>query len=189
MPEALTATRTQPCIPRRTARTDCPSDRDISTSADRRSYGCQGSLFGGAGYRVMGHSAARASSSSGRAVPKVFGSDGPAVRSKDNRLVSGSSRARSATPDLAAHDVRVELAGDVALQDAHDLGVDRPSAVRRVAHIPAGAFITAHAREHDPPQGMVCRRFPPGFSRCRLVFPDDAWSGATPQRCATWLRF
>ena len=27
-------------------------------------------------------------------------------------------------------------------------------------------------------------RLPPRLSRCRRVLPDDAWSGATPQRCA-----
>jgi len=55
-------------------------------------------------------------------VPNVFGSDGPAVRSKDSRLVSGHSGARPVTPDLLrVHEVRVELAGDVTFQDAHDL--------------------------------------------------------------------
>jgi hypothetical protein len=47
-------------------------------------------------------------------VPMVVGSDGPAVRWKDNRSVSGHSWARPVTPDLLrAREVRVELAGDV----------------------------------------------------------------------------
>jgi hypothetical protein len=41
-------------------------------------------LFGGAGTPVMGHSG-EGELLSGHAVPRVFGSDGPAVRSKDNR--------------------------------------------------------------------------------------------------------
>src|SRR5712692_7199129 len=82
-------------------------------------------------------------------------SDGPAVRSKDNRSASGHSRARPVTPDLLrAHEVRVELAGDVTFQDAHDLagGATFGEPTRDVF---AGAFIAAHAGEHDPPQGMV----------------------------------
>src|SRR5436189_5782243 len=87
---------------------------------------------------------------------------GPAVRSKDDRLVSGHSWARSATPDLSvAHEVRVELAGDVALQDAHDLA-DRLSFRDATGDVFAGAFIAAHAREHDPPQGMIGLAVPAG---------------------------
>ena len=88
-------------------------------------------------------------------VPNVVGSDGPAVRSKDNRSVSGHSWARPVTPDLlGADEVRVELAGDVSFQDAHDLaGCETFSSA--ASDIFAGAFITAHAGEHDPPQRMV----------------------------------
>src|SRR5579862_9288769 len=87
---------------------------------------------------------------------EVFGRGGPAVRSKDNRLVSGHSWARPATPELVsvAHELWVELAGDVALQDAHDLA-DRFALGDAARDVFAGAFVAAHAGEHDPPQGMV----------------------------------
>ena len=59
----------------------------------------------------------------------------------------------------ASDEVRVELAGDVALQRAHDLaGGSTVSETTR--DVFAGAFITAHAGEHDPPQRMVCLAVP-----------------------------
>src|SRR6266481_5540863 len=82
-------------------------------------------------------------------------SDGPAVRSKDNRLVSGSSWARPVTPDLlGVHEVRVDLARDVAFQHAHHLA-GRETFARAASDVLAGAFVAAHAGEHDAPQGMV----------------------------------
>ena len=96
-------------------------------------------------------------------MPKLGWSGGPAVRSKDNRLVSGHSWARPAAPDLVsvAHEVRVELASDVAFQDAHDLasGTTFSDTSRDVF---AGTFIAAHAGEHDPPQRMVRLAVPAG---------------------------
>ena len=88
-------------------------------------------------------------------VPNVVGSDGPAVRSKDSQWRRGI---RGPGPPLqsgsVAREVRVELAGDVSFQDAHDLacGATFGESTRNVF---AGAFIAAHAGEHDPPQGMV----------------------------------
>jgi hypothetical protein len=41
----------------------------------------------------------------GQAFPVMVWSDGPADRSKDNRLVSGSYRARPAAPDLSVEGV------------------------------------------------------------------------------------
>src|SRR5207245_11635874 len=79
-----------------------------------------------------------------------------------NRAGSGHWWGRSATPDGSVVDeMRVALAGDVALQDAHDLadGLSFRDAARDVF---AGAFITTHAREHDPPQGMVGLAVPAG---------------------------
>ena len=60
---------------------------------------------------------------SGHAVPSVFGSDGPAVRSKDNRcgVRQFAGQARHSRSWSVGDEVRVELAGDVALQAAHDL--------------------------------------------------------------------
>src|SRR3954451_21184063 len=54
----------------------------------------------------------------------------------------------------ARDEVRVEPAGDVALQGAHDLagGASFGESTRDVF---AGAFIAGHAGEHDPPESMV----------------------------------
>ena len=110
--------------------------------------------FGGAGRPVMGHSG-EGELLSGHAVPRVFGSDGPAVRKKDSRWRRGI---RGPGPPLliwsVGHEMRVELAGDVSLQDAHDLagGASFSESTRNVF---AGAFIATHAGEHDPPERMV----------------------------------
>ena len=48
----------------------------------------------------------------------------------------------------------VELAGDVTLQDAHDLA-DRLAFRDAARNVFAGAFVAAHTGEHDPPQRMV----------------------------------
>src|SRR5712675_1944622 len=87
-------------------------------------------------------------------------SDGPAVRSKDNRLVSGHSWARPVTPSLlGVCEVRVDLACDVAFQDAHDLAGREPFA-GATRDVFAGSFVAAHASEHDAPQRMVCLAVP-----------------------------
>ena len=47
----------------------------------------------------------------------------------------------------------------------------------------AGAGRTsAHAAEHDPPQGMVGLAVPPRSRRWRTTLPDEASSGATSHR-------
>ena len=53
-----------------------------------------------------------------------------------------------------AREVRVDLAGDVTLEDAHDLGF-RSSFGEAARDVFAGAFVGAHAGEHDPPQRVV----------------------------------
>ena len=88
-------------------------------------------------------------------MPRVFGSDGPAVRWKDSQWRRGI---RGPGPSLriwsVGREVGVELAGDVALQAAHDLagGASFGEATRDVF---AGAFVVAHAGEHDAPERMV----------------------------------
>src|SRR5918995_3265649 len=82
-----------------------------------------------------------------------FWSDGPADRSKDNRLVSGSYRARPAAPD-SAWKVSVDLACDVALENADDLARREPFG-EAALEVVAGAGLGAEAGEHDPPQRMV----------------------------------
>ena len=117
-------------------------------------------------------------------MPNVFGSDGPAVRSKDNREASGHSWARPVTPDLlCVHEVRVDLASDVAFQDAHDLacGTTFGDPARDIF---AGAFIATHARERDPPQGMVRLAVPTGVQAMTVDFPRRRPQG----RDATQMR-
>ena len=56
------------------------------------------------------------------------------------------------------------------------------SAVRAVL---AGAFIAAHAGEHDPPQGMVGLAVPAGVESMPIDLPGRGEQGGpTPQRCA-----
>jgi len=50
--------------------------------------------------------------------------------------------------------VRIDLAGDVALQAADDLGLGL-SFFRAAFDVGAGGRVRSHAGEHDPPQGMV----------------------------------
>src|SRR5215470_6110675 len=50
--------------------------------------------------------------------------------------------------------VRIDLAGDVALQAADDLGLGL-SFFRAAFDIGAGGRVRSHAGEYDPPQGMV----------------------------------
>ncbi len=75
-------------------------------------------------------------------------------------FVSQARRSRACS--AACNEARVELAGDVTLQDPHDLadGFAFRSAARDVF---AGAFIAAHAGEHDPPQRMVRLTAPAGI--------------------------
>src|SRR5437016_5902840 len=108
---------------------------------------------------------------SGHAVPRVFGSDGPAVRSKDSLWRRGI---RGPGPSLqigsVEREVGVELAGDVALQGAHDLpcGSTVGESTRDVF---AGAFIAGHAREHDPPESMVRLTVPARVQAMPVNFP------------------
>src|SRR6266550_5834301 len=105
-------------------------------------------------------------------------SGGPAVRSKDSRWRRGI---RGPGPPLQivsfAHEMRVELAGDVTLQDAHDLagGTSFGESARDVF---AGAFIVAHAGEHDPPEGMVGLAVAAGVESMPIDLP-----GRRKQRC------
>jgi len=50
--------------------------------------------------------------------------------------------------------VAVDLAGDVALEDAHDLGLGT-SVGESAFDGGAGARVGAHAGEHDPPQSVI----------------------------------
>jgi hypothetical protein len=69
---------------------------------------------------------------------------------------SGISRVRPATRScvLDAGEVSVDLAGDVALEDAHDLRFGA-SFEQAPFDVGARAWIRTHAGEHDAPQGVV----------------------------------
>ena len=118
-------------------------------------------------------------------MPKVFGSDGPAVRSKDNQLWCQAVRGPGPPLQIVsvAHELRIELAGDVTLQDAHDLacGSTFGEAARTVF---AGAVVAGHAGEHDPPQGMVRLAVPAGVQTVTVDFSRRRrqWCGATQMR-------
>src|SRR5207248_857865 len=74
---------------------------------------------------------------------------------RGRRVAGGLWGARPATPDLSAvRGVGVELAGDVTLQGAHDLG-DGFALGAPAGDVFAGAFVAAHAGEHDAPQRVV----------------------------------
>ena len=94
---------------------------------------------------------------SGQAVSRTGWSGGPADRSQDNPAGrAGISGARPATLIVALHagEVPVDLAGDVALEDAHDLGFGA-SFEDASFDVGAGARFGAHAGKHDAPQGVV----------------------------------
>ena len=77
-------------------------------------------------------------------------------------------------PDLSVVDeVRVDLAGDVALEDAHDLA-GGASFGEAAGDVFAGAFVAAHAGEHDPPECMVGLAVPAGV---------EAMPGGLARRC------
>jgi len=106
------------------------------------------------------------------------GSEWRAGRSFEGQLVaSGHSWARPAASDFSvAHEVGVELAGDVALQDAHDLadGLSFRDAARIVF---AGAFIVAHAGEHDVPERVVGLAVAAGVESVPCGFAGRRWDG------------
>src|SRR5438067_1527059 len=71
-------------------------------------------------------------------------------------VASGHYRARPATPGLAlvTGQVSIDLAGDVALEHPDDLRLGEPFG-NSPFDIDAGAFVAAHAGQHDAPQRMV----------------------------------
>ena len=78
-----------------------------------------------------------------------------ADRSKDNRSVSGSYRARPPLRSwLRVRQVGVDLAGDVTLEDADDLAFGA-SLGQTSFDVDTGSLVGAHAGEHDPPEGVV----------------------------------
>ena len=81
-------------------------------------------------------------------------------------------------------EVAVDLAGDVALEDADDLGfgcVLRRGVVRRRRGCVGRELMRVNTIRHS---AWLAWRLPPRLSRCRVVLPEEAWIGATPQRCA-----
>src|SRR6266571_97000 len=61
--------------------------------------------------------------------------------------------------------------------------VVRPSARRRATYLRVRSSLLMRVNTIRQRAWLACR-FPPGLSRWRLVLPDDAGRGATPQRCA-----
>ena len=81
------------------------------------------------------------------------------------------------------HEVRVELAGDVTFEDAHDLAYGSTFG-ETACDVFAGAFIAAHAGEHDAPQGMVGLAVPAGVQTVTVDFPRRRrqWCDAAQMR-------
>src|SRR4029453_19255095 len=91
----------------------------------------------------------------GHAVPVVVGAAGRQI----DRRTAGWRRAviwpgPSLRWWLGGPEMPVGLAGDVALEDSHDLGLGE-ALVEASGDLGAGARLGAHAGEHDAPQRMV----------------------------------
>ena len=84
---------------------------------------------------------------------------------------------------LEAGEVVVDLAGDVALQAAHDVELGQALVVRRWTEALVGGWqrIRTSAIRHS---AWLAWRSPPRCSRWRWVRPEDAGMGAVPHRCA-----
>ena len=61
--------------------------------------------------------------------------------------------------------------------------VVRPSPSRRATYLRVRSSLLMRVNTMRQ-SAWLAWRLPPGLSRCRVVLPDDAGSGATPQRCA-----
>ncbi len=107
-------------------------------------------------------------------MPRVFGSDGPAVRSKDSWYRRRGIRGPGPSLQICSveREVGVELAGDVALQDAHDLpwGSSGGEATREFVVHPGAVLIVpvlddgwlVLERQFRYPVGRVMLEFPAG---------------------------
>ena len=83
---------------------------------------------------------------------------GAADESFEGKQGCGSRLSGQAAPGAGVSaggaEVGVNLAGDVTLETAHDLGLGF-AFCRAALGVGAGGRVGAHAGEHDPPQGMV----------------------------------
>src|ERR671911_1266766 len=70
---------------------------------------------------------------------------------------------------ISAWKVSVDLACDVALENADDLALREPFG-EAALEVVAGAGLGAEAGEHDPPQRMVRLAVPARLSRWRVIF-------------------
>ncbi len=74
----------------------------------------------------------------------------------------------------------IELPSDVALEGADDLALG--AALRGApGDVGMGARVEDHAHHDDAPERVVRAASPPRLSRLRMVSPEEASIGATPQ--------
>src|SRR5918994_2388025 len=120
-------------------------------SADRCSY-VLSRCSGCAGRPVMGHSVSRAGSYQAMRCREV----GATGRQIDRRTTGWCQAVIGPGPPLqiSAGKVSVDLACDVALEDADGLALGEPFG-EAALEVVAGAWLGAEAGEHDPPQRMV----------------------------------
>ena len=77
----------------------------------------------------------------------------------------------------------VDLAGDIALQDADDLALGAPL-LHSALEIGLRVWVVGERTMTMRHNALLAWRSPPRLSRWRVTLPEDAWIGDTPQRWA-----
>ena len=117
-------------------------------------------------------------------MPNGVWSGGPAVRSKDNRLVSGIRGPGLPLQSCSVgHEVRVELAGDVTFQTRMTSRIVLPSATRRATYlrVRSSPLMRVNTMRH---RAWLAWRFPPGVQTVTVDFPRRRrqWCDAAQMR-------
>jgi len=84
---------------------------------------------------------------------------------------------------LEACGVVVDLAGDVALQAAHDVELGQALSGPPL-DIGFGRWVAVHPDQRDPPQGMVSPAIAAAIEPVAVGATRGCWIGAVPHRCA-----
>src|SRR6266536_3394862 len=130
----------------------------------------------GVGWRFGGHGSGVVGWCSDRVVAGLRTRQGWASVMARKLLLGHASRSemRPGTADEALAggraEVGVDLAGDVTLQAADDLGLGFPFS-RAPLDVGAGGRVGAHPGEHDPPQGVVGLAVATGVEPVAGYFP------------------
>ena len=108
---------------------------------------------------------------------------GRAGRRRPASLCGSAVRRRVGLCLRGAGEGGVDLAGDVAFEASHDVALGEPFR-QAPFDVSLGARFVAHAAVTIMCRALLAWRLPPRLSRCRLVLPDDAGSGAAPHSIA-----